>query len=100
MKARPSGGPSGGRLISRWGVHRGLRNAPPGVKFALDEVVEIDPVNKRVKTLRGHYDYDWLVVGTGCCIKPDEVEGKQGLGVWLELTKALSKLKAGPDKAA
>jgi sulfide:quinone oxidoreductase len=48
---------------------------PPGVNFVLDEVTAIEPDKKRVKTKRGQYDYDWLVVGTGCRIKPDEVEG-------------------------
>ncbi|MBI4796990.1 MAG: NAD(P)/FAD-dependent oxidoreductase [Deltaproteobacteria bacterium] len=46
-----------------------------GINFVLDEVTNIDPVKKRVKTKKGHYDYDWLVVGTGCRIVPDEVEG-------------------------
>lgn len=48
---------------------------PPGIDFVLDEVTNIDPVKKRIKTQNGHYDYDWLVVATGCRIMPEEVEG-------------------------
>ena len=48
---------------------------PPGVNFVLDEIAEIDPVKKQVKTRRDTYAYDWLVVATGCRIMPDEVEG-------------------------
>ncbi len=54
---------------------------PSGVTLELDEVTEIDPVNKQVKTKRGSYDYDWLVIATGCRIVPAEVEGMaEGMG--------------------
>jgi sulfide:quinone oxidoreductase len=53
---------------------------PPGVNFVLDEIVEIDPHNRLVKTKQGHFPYDWLVVATGCGIRPDEVEGMLGEG--------------------
>ena len=46
-----------------------------GIDFVLDEVTNINPVKKRIKTKKGHYDYDWLVVATGCRIMPGEVEG-------------------------
>jgi sulfide:quinone oxidoreductase len=46
-----------------------------GIDFILDEVTNIDPVKKRIKTKKGHYDYDWLVVATGCHIMPGEVDG-------------------------
>ncbi len=52
-----------------------LKFVPPGVNFVLDEITEIDPVKKQVKTKRDTYAYDWLVVATGCRIMPDEVEG-------------------------
>ena len=39
---------------------------PPGVTLVLDEITEIDPVKKQVKTRRDTYAYDWLVVATGC----------------------------------
>lgn len=48
---------------------------PQGVEFVLDTVTRIDTANRRVETLLGSYEYDWLVVATGCRIKPDEVEG-------------------------
>ena len=58
-----------------------LKFVPPGVNFVLDEVTEIDPVKKQVKTKRDTYAYDWLVVATGCRIMPDEVEGMaEGMG--------------------
>jgi sulfide:quinone oxidoreductase len=48
---------------------------PPGVTLVLDEITEVDPAKKQVKTRRDTYAYDWLVVATGCRIMPDEVEG-------------------------
>jgi sulfide:quinone oxidoreductase len=48
---------------------------PNGVNFILDEITEIDPVGKQVRTKRDTYPYDWLVVATGCRIVPEEVEG-------------------------
>lgn len=54
---------------------------PPGVTLVLDEITEIDPVKKQVKTKRDTYAYDWLVVATGARIMPDEVEGMaEGMG--------------------
>ena len=58
-----------------------LKFVPPGVNFVLDEITEIDPVKKQVKTKRDTYAYDWLVVATGCRIMPGEVEGMaEGMG--------------------
>ena len=48
---------------------------PEGVNFVLDEVVGIDSANRKVEGKKGKYDYDWLVIGTGCAIVPEEVEG-------------------------
>ncbi|HBW15536.1 MAG TPA: oxidoreductase [Desulfovibrio sp.] len=48
---------------------------PRGVKFVQDTIVNVDPEAKVVKTENGSYDYDWLVVGTGCRIAPEEVDG-------------------------
>jgi sulfide:quinone oxidoreductase len=48
---------------------------PPGINFVLDTITAIDPGKQEVVTKGGRYSYDWLVVGTGCRIKPDEVEG-------------------------
>jgi sulfide:quinone oxidoreductase len=58
-----------------------VKFVPPGVNFVLDEITEIDPAKKQVKTRRDTYAYDWLVVATGCRIMPDEVEGMaEGMG--------------------
>jgi len=49
---------------------------PRGVDFVLDEITNIDPVNKVVATAEnGNYGYDWVIVATGCRIVPEEVEG-------------------------
>ncbi|KPJ76640.1 MAG: oxidoreductase [Deltaproteobacteria bacterium SG8_13] len=48
---------------------------PPGVEFVVDTVVSIDPSQRQVKTQLGSYDYDWLVIATGCTIEPSEIEG-------------------------
>ena len=48
---------------------------PKGVNFVLDEVTKIDPDKRRVETKLGHYDYDWLVIASGCRIVPQEIEG-------------------------
>jgi len=58
-----------------------IKFVPPGVNFVLDEITEIDPVKKLIRTKRDTYAYDWLVVATGCRIMPDEVEGMaEGMG--------------------
>jgi len=36
---------------------------------------DIDPDKKQVKTKLGHYDYDWLVIATGCRTVPEETDG-------------------------
>ena len=48
---------------------------PKGVDFVLDEVVGVNPDKRQIEGKKGHYDYDWLVVATGCRIMPGEVEG-------------------------
>jgi sulfide:quinone oxidoreductase len=48
---------------------------PPGVAFVLDTVEKIDPSQRRVETTLGQYEYDWLVIATGCTIEPGEIEG-------------------------
>lgn len=50
---------------------------PKGVQFVVDNVVKVDTDARRVDTERGHYDYDWLVIATGCNIYPSEIEGMQ-----------------------
>lgn len=48
---------------------------PKEVEFIVDEVVKINTDLRQVETLGGKYDYDWLVIATGCDIKPDLVGG-------------------------
>ena len=48
---------------------------PEGVDFVMDEVVGLDKDNRKVEGKKGKYEYDWLVIATGCTIVPEEVEG-------------------------
>jgi sulfide:quinone oxidoreductase len=49
---------------------------PKGVEFVLDNVLRIDTEERCVETEKGHrYDYDWLVIATGCDIAPAEIDG-------------------------
>ncbi len=53
---------------------------PKGVHFVLEEITSIDPEKKVVATKNGSYDYDWIIVATGCRIVPEEIEGM--MDVW------------------
>ena len=48
---------------------------PKGVNFVLDEVVGVNPDKRQIEGKKGQYDYDWLVIATGCRIMPGEIEG-------------------------
>jgi len=49
---------------------------PPGVDFVVDRVVKIDKNERSVETQTGkRFDYDWLVIATGCDIHPEEIDG-------------------------
>ncbi len=48
---------------------------PKDVDFVIDTVTRVDPEKRQVTTQRGSYDYDWLVISTGCRIAPEEVDG-------------------------
>ena len=48
---------------------------PKGVDFVNEEITNVDPVGKVVSTTNGKYEYDWIVVGTGCRVVPEEIEG-------------------------
>jgi sulfide:quinone oxidoreductase len=48
---------------------------PKGVNFVVDEVVNVDADKRVVKAKNGKYEYDYLVIATGCHIAPEEVEG-------------------------
>jgi sulfide:quinone oxidoreductase len=49
---------------------------PKGVNFVLDNVVKINSEERQVETeTGGQYNYDWLVIATGCDIAPVEIDG-------------------------
>jgi sulfide:quinone oxidoreductase len=48
---------------------------PPGVEFVLDTIEQVLPEKRQVRTRLGSYDYDWLVIATGCDIQPAEIDG-------------------------
>jgi sulfide:quinone oxidoreductase len=58
---------------------------PHGVNLVLDEIVEVDPEKRLVKTKQATFNYDWLVVATGCGINPEEVEGMLGEGWGIDI---------------
>jgi sulfide:quinone oxidoreductase len=48
---------------------------PQDVEFVVDNVVNIDRDQRRVIGENNTYDYDWLVIATGCRIAPEEIDG-------------------------
>ncbi len=48
---------------------------PKGVDFVVDTVVKVDPSTRVVEGVVNRYDYDWLIIATGCRISPEEVDG-------------------------
>ncbi|MCP4757813.1 MAG: NAD(P)/FAD-dependent oxidoreductase [Proteobacteria bacterium] len=48
---------------------------PRGVNFVLDEIVALNTDKRVVECKKGKYNYDWLVIATGCRISPEEIEG-------------------------
>ncbi|RLC13841.1 MAG: NAD(P)/FAD-dependent oxidoreductase [Deltaproteobacteria bacterium] len=48
---------------------------PRGVEFIVDEVINIEKDQRCVTTKLGKYDYDWLIIATGCRIAPEEIDG-------------------------
>jgi sulfide:quinone oxidoreductase len=80
---------------------------PKGVDFVVDNVVKINKDERRVETEQGRqYNYDWLVIATGCDIVPTEIDGMMDgwhtdifdfytLGGALELRKRLKYFDSG-----
>ena len=71
-------------IYSREDVLKPKRDfVPKGVDFVVDNVIKVDTEQRRLETEKGDtYDYDWLVISTGCRIVPEEVEGM--MDVWRE----------------
>ena len=48
---------------------------PSGVNFVKDVIKGVNPDKREVECENGKYTYDYLIIGTGCRIAPEEVEG-------------------------
>lgn len=46
-----------------------------GVNFVIDTINAVDPISRKVECQNGTYTYDWIIIGTGARIAPDEVPG-------------------------
>ncbi len=46
-----------------------------GIEFVNDEIVKIDPENKKVKTKKDNFSYDYLIVSLGAELAPEKVPG-------------------------
>ncbi len=73
-----------------------------GIKFVNDEITEILPSKKKVKTKNGEFDYDFLIVSLGAAMDPDGIPGYKEVAhhPWsmegaLRLKKALLEFKGG-----
>jgi sulfide:quinone oxidoreductase len=48
---------------------------PKNINFVLDEIVGVNPDKRQVEGKKGKYDYDWLVIASGCRPVPEELDG-------------------------
>ena len=48
---------------------------PKGVNFIFDEIVGVNADKRQVEGKKSTYNYDWLIIASGCHIRPEEVEG-------------------------
>ncbi len=46
-----------------------------GINFVIDPITRVNHERNRVETKGGSFDYDWLIIGTGCRLAPEENEG-------------------------
>jgi sulfide:quinone oxidoreductase len=46
-----------------------------GINFVIDQIVRVDYEKNMVETKGGRFAYDWLIIGTGCRLAPEENEG-------------------------
>ena len=47
----------------------------PGVDFVIDEITNINPEKREVKSRNHTFTYDFLIIATGCKIAPEENDG-------------------------
>ena len=46
-----------------------------GINFVVDPITRINHEKNMVETRGGSFEYDWLIIGTGCRLAPEENEG-------------------------
>lgn len=46
-----------------------------GINFVIDDITRVNYGKNRVETKKGSFEYDWLIIATGCRIAPEENEG-------------------------
>lgn len=63
-------------------VKKRSRFLPRGVRFILDSIEKIDPQQKTVTLSKETIPYDYLIIATGCAIRPDQVPGMSDERVW------------------
>ncbi|MST49714.1 TusE/DsrC/DsvC family sulfur relay protein [Mobiluncus porci] len=55
---------------------------PRGVRFVMDGIKKVDPVAKTVELEHETLPYHYLIIATGCTIRPDQVPGMSDPKVW------------------
>jgi len=75
---------------------------PKDVNFINKPITRLDPENNRVETADESFEYDWLILGLGCRIAPEEVPGlEEGYGknvfYYYTMPSALDMQKALED---
>ena len=58
------------------------RFLPAGVQFVPDTILRVDPETKTVELATQKLQYDYLIITTGCTIRPDQVPGMSDPRVW------------------
>ena len=56
-------------------VHPRKKYISDGINFVIDPIIRIEHEKNRVETDGGTFKYDWLIIGTGCRLAPEENEG-------------------------
>ena len=63
-------------------VKKRSRFLPSGVRFVVDNIKKVDPVAKTVELEKETIPYHYLIIATGCTIRPDQVPGMSDPKVW------------------